>query len=78
MKNVIIYSTPACHFCQLAKDFFKESGIKYTEYNVLTDLEKRQEMIDKSGQLSVPVIVIGDEIIVGFDQEKVSSLLGIE
>ena len=76
-KNVTIYSTPTCHFCQLAKEFFKEKGIEYTEYNVLTDLEKRQEMVDKSGQLGVPVIAIDGKLVVGFDQTEVSSLLGI-
>jgi glutaredoxin-like YruB-family protein len=77
MKNVTIYSTPICHFCQMAKEFFKENNIQYTEYNVLTDLEKRQEMIDKSGQLGVPVILIDDQIMIGFDRVEVSSLLGI-
>jgi glutaredoxin 3 len=76
-KNVIIYSTPTCHFCQLAKEFFKENGIKYAEYNVLTDLEKRQEMMDKSGQLGVPVISVDGKIVIGFDQAEISSLLGI-
>jgi len=77
MKEVIIYSTPTCHFCQLAKQFFKDNNITYTEYDVLGDLEKRQEMMEKSGSLGVPVIVIGGEVIVGFDQPRVSSLLGI-
>jgi glutaredoxin-like YruB-family protein len=77
MKNVIIYSTPTCHFCELAKEFFKEKGVAYTEYNVLSDLAKRQEMVDKSGQLGVPVIVINGKVTVGFDQSKISSLLGI-
>jgi len=76
-KDVIIYSTPTCHFCQLAKEFFKEKGVEFTEYNVLTDLAKRQEMVDKSGQLGVPVIIIGGQIVVGFNQTEVSSLLGI-
>ena len=76
-KVVVIYSTPTCHFCHMAKDFFKEKGIEYTEYNVLTDLEKRQEMMDKSGQMGVPVITIDDKIILGFDQAGISSLLGI-
>ena len=74
---LIIYSTPTCHFCTLAKDFFKEKGIEYTEYDVLTDLEKRQEMVDKSGQMGVPVISIDDKIVVGFDETEVSSLLEI-
>ena len=77
MKNITIYSTPTRHFCQLAKEFFKEKGIEYTEHDVLSDLEKRQEMVDKSGQLGVPVIMIDDHIIVGFDQVEISSLLGI-
>lgn len=77
MHNVTIYSTPTCHFCHLAKEFFNEKGVKYTEYDVLTDIPKRQEMVDKSGQLGVPVILIDNEVIVGFDQPRIASLLGI-
>lgn len=84
-KTVTIYSTPTCHFCQMTKDFLKEKGIGYTEYNVASDLEKRQEMIQKSGQMGVPVIFVGDssnpsgqaEMIIGFDQERLVSSLGI-
>jgi len=76
-KSVIIYSTPTCHFCQMAKEFFKEKGIEYAEYNVLTDLGKRQEMIDKTGQMGVPIIMVDGHIVVGFDRTEVSSLLGI-
>ena len=47
-KTVTIYSTPTCHFCQMSKDFLKEKGINYIEYDVAHDLEKRQEMIQKS------------------------------
>lgn len=76
-KNVTIYSTPTCHFCQMTKDFLKEKGIAYTEHNVAADLEKRQEMIQKSGQMGVPVIYVGDELIVGFDKERLMSTLGV-
>jgi len=76
-KTVTIYSTPTCHFCQMTKDFLKEKGITYTDYNVGQDLEKRQEMIQKSGQMGVPVIFVGDEMIIGFDQERLVSTLGI-
>jgi len=84
-KTVNIYSTPTCHFCQMAKDFLKEKGVAYTEFDVAHDLERRQEMIQKSGQMGVPVITIGDpsnpsgqaEMIVGFDKEKIVSTLGI-
>ena len=77
-KNVTIYSTPTCHFCQMTKEFLTENNIKFTDYDVSTDVEKRQEMIEKSGQMGVPVTFIGDEMLVGFDREKLSSLLGIE
>ncbi len=76
-KNVAIYTTPTCHFCQMTKDFFKQNGVGYSEYNVAADLEKRQEMIQKSGQMGVPVITIGEDIIVGFDKERLTSTLGI-
>jgi glutaredoxin-like YruB-family protein len=77
-KKVTIYSTPTCHYCNMAKDFFNEHGIKYEVFDVSTDLAKRHEMVEKSGQLGVPVITIGDEIIVGFDRALISHLLGIE
>ena len=77
MKNVTIYSTPTCHFCHMAKEFFNEKGIKYTEYDVITDVAKRQEMVDKSGQMGVPVIIIDEQVTVGFDQARIESLMGI-
>ena len=70
MKNITIYSTPTCHFCQMAKAYMKENNIPYTEYNVASDLERRKEMIDKSGQMGVPVIDVGGKIIVGFDEAQ--------
>ena len=77
MKDVTIYSTPTCHFCQLAKEFLNGKNITYTEHNVAEDAEKRQEMMEKTGQMGVPVIVVGDEVLVGFDEGKLSSLLGL-
>ena len=82
MKKVEIYSTPTCHFCQAAKEFFKEKNVEFTDYNVVEDTEKRQEMMDKTGQMGVPVIVVTGEggqsdVIVGFDQSKLSELLGV-
>ncbi len=77
MKNVQIYSTPTCHFCHMAKDFFKANNVAYTEYDVATDTVKRQEMVEKTGQRGVPVIIIGDDTIVGFNQPKIAELLGI-
>ena len=75
MKNVTIYSTVTCHYCALAKEFFKANKVPYTEYNVGTDLAKRKEMVDKSGQMGVPVIDVAGEIIVGFDEDRLKELL---
>ena len=77
MKNVTIYSTPTCHFCHIAKEFFKANNVAYTEYDVMSNLEKRKEMVQKSGQLGVPVIVIDDKLIIGFDKPQIASMLGL-
>ncbi len=76
-KTVTIYSTPVCHFCHMAKDFFAENNIAFTEHDVASDLDKRAEMVDMTGQMGVPVIRIGDDVVVGFDEEKVKELLGV-
>ncbi len=78
MKNVTIYSTPTCHFCQLAKEYMKTHDIAYTEHDVASDLEKRKEMIDKSGQMGVPVIDVEGKIIVGFDENEFAEAVGVK
>ena len=77
MKPVTIFSTPSCHFCHMAKDFFKEKNIAYTEHDVASDIEQRKIMIEKSGQMGVPVILIGNDLIIGFNKPKISQLLGL-
>ena len=77
MKEVFIYTTPTCMYCRAAKEFFKENNINYTEFDVSTDPAKREEMIQKSGQMGVPVIMIGGEMVVGFNRDKISQALGI-
>lgn len=78
MATVKIYSTPWCTFCRMAKDFFKENNIKYTEYDVSVDEKARAEMLDKSKQSGVPVIDIDGNLIIGFDRERIASLLGVK
>jgi len=75
MKKVSIYTTPTCHFCHLAKDYFKENNVAYDEYDVSTNAEKRTEMLNLTGQMAVPVIKIDDYVTVGFDQAKVEEIL---
>ena len=77
-KHVTIYSTPTCHFCHMAKDFLNEKGVPFTDFNVAADAAKRQEMVQLTGQLGVPVIVVNDSIIVGFDRDKLAQKLGVE
>ncbi|MBI5078232.1 MAG: NrdH-redoxin [Candidatus Yonathbacteria bacterium] len=77
MKEVTIYTTPTCGYCKMAKEFFTANNVEYKEYNVGTDLEKRKEMIEKSGQMGVPVIFVGNDMTVGFDKPRLSGLLGI-
>jgi len=76
-KAVTIYSTPVCHFCHAAKDFFDANNVKYNEHDVASDAEKRQEMIELTNQMGVPVIRIGDDVVIGFDEDKLKELLGL-
>jgi len=76
-KTVTIYSTPVCHFCHAAKDFFKANNVNFTEHDVASDAEKRQEMVELTNQMGVPVIRIGDDIVIGFDEGKLRELLGL-
>jgi glutaredoxin 3 len=62
----------------MVKDYLDEKGVEYTDHNVAEDVEKRQEMMDKSGQMGVPVIFIGEEMIIGFDKPKLNQLLDIQ
>ncbi len=78
MSIVTIYSTPSCHFCHMAKDFFKEKNVEFQDFDVSADQEKRKEMIEKSGQMGVPVIIIGNQLIVGFNKPKIVEILGIK
>jgi glutaredoxin 3 len=78
MSKITIYSTPTCHFCHMAKDFFTSKGIVYEDFDVSTNLEKRKEMVDKSGQMGVPVIILDDKLVVGFNKPKIMEILGIK
>lgn len=75
---VTIYSTPTCHFCGMAKEFFKANNIQYTEHDVAADVVQRKAMIEKSGQMGVPVITVGDGLVVGFDEEELRKLLNLQ
>ncbi|MCA1899656.1 MAG: NrdH-redoxin [Chloroflexi bacterium] len=75
--KVIVFSTPTCSFCNMAKSYFREKGVKFTDIDVSRDPAAARDMVRRSGQMGVPVIDIGGKIIVGFDRPKINALLGI-
>ncbi len=77
MAKIIIYSTPTCVYCKMAKEFFAKNNLPYEEHDVASDMKAREEMVQKSGQLGVPVIDIDEKIIVGFDEQELRSALNI-
>lgn len=78
MPKVTIYSTPTCVYCKMAKEFFAKNNIAYEEHDVASDVVARKEMFDKTHQMGVPVILVGDKIIVGFDKETLEEELGLK
>ncbi len=77
-KKVKVYSTPACPYCRMAEDFLKEHSVEFEHVDVSVDKDAAKEMIEKSGQMGVPVISVDDEIVIGFDRDKLKELLGIK
>jgi len=78
MLAVKIYTTTTCPYCRMAKDFFKKNNVKYQEINVEYDQKAAEEMIEKSGQMGVPVIDVNGTIIVGFDRPAIEQALKIK
>lgn len=74
-KKVVVYSTPTWPHCKRVKEYLSQKGIPHVEYNVAENRDKAKEMIQKSGQMGVPVITIDGEIVIGFNQAKLGELL---
>ncbi len=77
MKKISIYSTPWCVYCKMVKKYFDEHKITYEEHDVAKDTKSRDEMVQKTGQMGVPVIDIDGQIVIGFDQRRIKELLGV-
>lgn len=77
-KNVTVYTTPTCTWCNTLKRHLDHHGIRYREINVAADQKAAEEMVKKSGQQGVPQTEINGQIIVGFDKTRINSLLGIQ
>ena len=78
MKKVKIYSLPTCPHCIDAKAFLKEKKIDFEDIDISKNQKAADEMVEKTGQRGVPVLEIGEDIIIGFDKEKISDILGLE
>ncbi|GMU95836.1 MAG: glutaredoxin family protein [Ignavibacterium sp.] len=76
--KVIIFTTPTCSFCNAAKRYFRENNIKFTEVDVSRDQKAAQDMVRRTGQMGVPVILINNRPIVGFDRPKINAMLNIK
>ncbi len=73
-KKIKVYTSDTCVYCHKAKDYLNEKGVKFEEKNITKDMESRKELISK-GFMGVPVIMVNDEIIQGFDKSKLDELL---
>ena len=73
-KQIVMYSMPTWPYCKRAKEYFSQKGIEYTDIDV-SDREKAKEMVAKSGQINTPAIFIDDEMVIGFQPEKLDELL---
>jgi glutaredoxin-like YruB-family protein len=78
MPKVKVYSTPTCMFCKQAKAFLKENKVEYEDIDVSADQRAAEEMIEKTGQMGVPVIEVDNEVVIGFDKAKLEKLLGLK
>lgn len=76
-REVIVYSTPTCPWCGVAKRYLDGKGIAYTEVNVAADHQAAMDMVRKTGQQGVPVIEIDGEFVIGFDRAQIDALLGL-
>jgi len=77
-KKIKVYSTPTCHYCVILKAFLDEHKAEYENIDVAANAAARNEMVNKTGQLGVPVVEIDGELIIGFDKKRISELLGIQ
>uniref|UniRef100_A0A7V3RDY4 NrdH-redoxin n=1 Tax=Mesoaciditoga lauensis TaxID=1495039 RepID=A0A7V3RDY4_9BACT len=75
--KIKIYSTPACPHCKAAKNYFKSLGIPFEDVDVSKDQREAEKMVQKTHQYGVPVIEVGNQIVIGFDRNKIDRILGV-
>ncbi|RJP50114.1 MAG: NrdH-redoxin [Anaerolineaceae bacterium] len=75
--KVIVFSTPTCSYCNMAKQYFRQKNVRFTDIDVSRDQSAARDMVRRSGQMGVPVIDIGGKIVVGFNRPKIDQMLGL-
>ena len=75
--DIKVYSTPTCPYCKMAKDYLSAKGVSYQNIDVSSNKTSAEEMVKISGQMGVPVIVINNQVLVGFDKSRIDALLGV-
>lgn len=76
--NVTLYSTPMCSWCRVAKDYLKKNSIRFKEIDVSRDQRAAMDMVKRTGQMGVPVIIINNKPVIGFDKNRIDQLLNIK
>jgi len=76
--RVIVFSTPTCPYCQAAKRYLQQRGVPFEDEDVSQNIIAAQYMVQRSGQQGVPVIQVGNEVVVGFDRARLDALLGLQ
>jgi glutaredoxin 3 len=74
-KNVVVYSAPTCPYCAMVKQYLSQKGVAYTEHDLSKDASKAREMVEKTGQMGIPVIIIDKNIVIGFNKARIDELL---
>lgn len=74
-ENITVYTTPTCPHCSHVKEFLSQKGVKYQELNVAEDKAAREEMLKKTGRMAVPTIIIGGQVVVGFNKNELEKLI---
>ncbi len=75
MKKVIVYSTPQCPYCRMVKDYLEEKNISFDDFDISSDKKKRDQMVERSGQMGIPVIDFGKKVIIGFERKEIDSAI---
>ena len=76
-KKIKVYGTPTCPYCAMTRKFLQDNNIEFEYIDVSAEPEKVREIVEKSGQMGVPVLDIDGRIVTGFDKDAIERALGL-